>query len=101
MPCYDNRNDVERERLRDLLEEGGFSSQTYQPPPSQPMWSTVTKTPIKVMVPKSTIDQTALLCSACRVLTRMGYDFDENPALSQWWTEHQKEDKKRESQKAE
>lgn len=31
-----------------------------------------------------------LLCAACRVLTRYGYDFDENPALSQWWEKHQK-----------
>lgn len=34
----------------------------------------------------------ALLCSACRVLTRLGYDFDENPALSAWWEKHQKKD---------
>jgi len=29
-------------------------------------------------------------------LTRMGYDFEENPALSQWWAAHQKEDAKKE-----
>ena len=33
-----------------------------------------------------------LLCSACRVLDRLGYDFDENPALSKWWDKHKKED---------
>lgn len=36
-----------------------------------------------------------LLCSACRALARLGYDFDENPALSRWWEEHKKEDEKR------
>jgi len=34
----------------------------------------------------------ALLCSACRVLERMGYDFDENPALSVWWSSHKQRD---------
>lgn len=34
----------------------------------------------------------SLLCSACRVLTRTGYDFDENPRLSEWWTGHKVED---------
>ena len=33
-----------------------------------------------------------LLCSACRTLERYGYDFDENPTLSQWWDRHKKED---------
>lgn len=33
-----------------------------------------------------------LLCSACRVLDRLGYDFDENPALSEWWAEHKRKD---------
>ena len=37
----------------------------------------------------------ALLCSACRVLARSNYDFDENPTLSEWWDEHKKEDAKR------
>jgi len=36
-----------------------------------------------------------LLCSACRALARMNYDFDENPALSQWWDEHKKGDLKK------
>lgn len=31
-----------------------------------------------------------LLCSACRSLGRLGYDFDENPLLSRWWVEHRK-----------
>ena len=35
---------------------------------------------------------TPLLCSACRALERLGYDFDENPLLSQWWAKHQEED---------
>lgn len=36
---------------------------------------------------------TAILCSDCRVLTRLKYDFDENPMLSEWWEEHKKDDK--------
>lgn len=34
----------------------------------------------------------SMLCSACRALERMGYDFDENPALSEWWDAHKRED---------
>jgi len=37
-------------------------------------------------------ERVALLCSACRVLARMGYDFDENPALSVWWEKHKQQD---------
>ena len=33
-----------------------------------------------------------LLCSAARALERLGYDFDENPELSDWWAKHKKED---------
>lgn len=33
-----------------------------------------------------------LLCSACRVLERTGFDFDENPELSEFWDKHKKED---------
>lgn len=33
-----------------------------------------------------------LLCSACRALERLGYDMDENPALSQWWEQHKMDD---------
>ena len=33
-----------------------------------------------------------MLCSACRVLERNNYDFDENPLLSKWWDKHKKED---------
>lgn len=33
-----------------------------------------------------------LLCSACRTLERLGYDFDENPELSEWWDKHKKAD---------
>ena len=36
---------------------------------------------------------TSLLCSACRVLKRLGYDFDENPSLSHWWKWHQEIDR--------
>ena len=35
----------------------------------------------------------SLLCSTCRVLERTGYDFDENPRLSEWWGLHKEEDK--------
>ena len=38
------------------------------------------------------ISENVLLCSACRVLERTGYDFDENPALSIWWDKHKKKD---------
>jgi hypothetical protein len=34
----------------------------------------------------------SLVCSACRVLERMGYDFDENPQLSVWWDNHKRQD---------
>lgn len=38
-----------------------------------------------------------MLCSACRALERLGYDFDENPELSEWWDKHKKEDALREA----
>ncbi len=38
----------------------------------------------------------SLLCSACRVLERNKYDFEENPRLSEWWSEHKKQDEDRE-----
>lgn len=41
-----------------------------------------------------------LLCSACRTLERLGYDFDENPALSNWWAEHKAIDAAREKEEA-
>jgi hypothetical protein len=37
-----------------------------------------------------------MLCSACRVLERLGYDFDENPKLSFWWDKHKRDDAERE-----
>ena len=48
--------------------------------------------PIDQAKAKQTKDLTDDLCSACRVLERLGYDFDENPSLSQWWDKHKKED---------
>jgi hypothetical protein len=93
MPCYDSRTDDERNRIRELLDGGGSQfggGGGY----SGPSFTWETKIPLVVKVPKSTIDQTALLCSTCRVLARLGYDFDENPALSQWWEAHKKEDAK-------
>jgi hypothetical protein len=33
-----------------------------------------------------------LLCSACRVLAGMGFDFGTNPGLDRWWDAHEKED---------
>jgi hypothetical protein len=45
-------------------------------------------------VAKETYDP--LLCSACRVLERMGYDFDENPTLSVWWEQHKRDDAEKE-----
>lgn len=38
---------------------------------------------------------TEILCSACRSLERLGYDFDENPSLSKWWYDHKKKDEER------
>lgn len=37
--------------------------------------------------------ENALLCATCRVLARLGYDFDENPELSEWWERHKELDK--------
>lgn len=39
----------------------------------------------------------SLLCSACRALKRMGYDFGENPLLDEWWHQHQIEDEAKQS----
>lgn len=36
-----------------------------------------------------------MLCSACRTLERLEYDFDENPELSEWWADHKKKDEER------
>ncbi len=36
-----------------------------------------------------------LLCSACRSLERLGYDFDENAELSEWWDAHKRADEAR------
>ena len=34
----------------------------------------------------------SILCSACRALERMGYDFGENPLLDEWWVAHKAQD---------
>jgi hypothetical protein len=39
----------------------------------------------------------SFLCSTCRVLERTQYDFDENPALSEWWTSHKAADERKEA----
>lgn len=39
----------------------------------------------------------SFLCSTCRVLEKGGYDFDENPALSEWWASHKAADERREA----
>lgn len=41
-----------------------------------------------------------MLCSACRVLERLEYDFDENPELSKWWDGHKKEDERKAKEEA-
>lgn len=41
----------------------------------------------------------SLLCSSCRVLKKLGYDFDENPRLSEWWAKHQEDDAKADAKK--
>lgn len=33
-----------------------------------------------------------MLCSACRALEHMGFDFDTNPELSKWWAKHKAAD---------
>lgn len=38
----------------------------------------------------------ALLCSACRSLEHVEFDFDVNPELSRWWDSHKKADAARE-----
>lgn len=35
-----------------------------------------------------------LLCSACKSLERLGYDFGENPELDRWWDEHKASDRR-------
>jgi hypothetical protein len=39
--------------------------------------------------------QEVLLCSACRALTTLGYDFGSNPDLDTWWHAHEEADAKR------
>jgi hypothetical protein len=39
--------------------------------------------------------QEVLLCSACRALTALGYDFGSNPDLDTWWHAHEETDAKR------
>lgn len=34
----------------------------------------------------------ALLCSACRSLEQLGFDFDTNPELSRFWADHKVRD---------
>lgn len=41
----------------------------------------------------------SMLCSSCRVLKKLGYDFDENPRLSEWWERHQEADAKADARK--
>jgi hypothetical protein len=56
-------------------------------------------TKIKAMS-KKLLDFEANLCSACRSLERLGYDFDENPTLSEWWEAHKEADEKRQNEEA-
>lgn len=39
-----------------------------------------------------------MLCSACRTLDRLGFNFDENPELSKWWDNHKTADFLREKE---
>lgn len=41
-----------------------------------------------------------LLCSACKALEDMGFDFSKNPSLDQWWDKHTKRDLERKRQEA-
>lgn len=43
----------------------------------------------------------SMLCSACRTLERGGFDFDENPMLSEWWAAHKAEDEERQRKERE
>lgn len=49
-------------------------------------------TPREIAATKFAKRAEPMLCSACRALERLGYDFDENPELSEWWDKHKKED---------
>lgn len=44
----------------------------------------------------------SVLCSVCRMLEEDGYDFDKNPALSEWWSTHKELDeiKRRDERRA-
>lgn len=79
MPCYDSRtSDLANAAAVIAGYGGGYSSPE-----------------VRYVESNRDKELTALLCSTCRVLTRLGYDFDENPALSVWWEAHKKEDAKR------
>lgn len=64
MPCYESRSDDFREAGQRFERENGIAIS----------------------------DVEALMCSACRALERLGYDFDENPLLSRWWATHKAKD---------
>ncbi len=52
-------------------------------------------TPAEIAHAKFVERAPSLICSACRALERLGYDFDENPELSEWWDKHKKADEAR------
>ena len=58
-------------------------------------------TPAEIEAKKFAKRGPSLLCSAARALERLGYDFDENPELSEWWDKHKKEDAAREQKERE
>jgi len=49
---------------------------------------------------KCPTSEEVLLCSACRALVRLEYDFGENPMLDQWWNHHQRVDEMRAKSKS-
>lgn len=83
MPCYEprDRGNAEYEQtLRDRSEEFRGQASRFH---------------------KQVVGATMMLCSACRALVRLGYDMDENPALSAWWEDHKKADAANAAAKAE
>lgn len=89
MPCYDDRScwkKPESRREREAkVDEDRLHAGYYVESPNE------IRNPER-KEQEIASDMAAMLCSACRVLERIGYDFDENPMLSRWWDDHKKKD---------
>lgn len=42
----------------------------------------------------------SMVCSACRSLEQLGFDFSTNPRLDEWWSKHKSEDLARQLEEA-